>query len=337
MKIWIDLANSPQVLFFHPIIREFKSRGHETIITTRAYAQTVQLANKYRLQHTVIGKHGGNRTLALIQQLITRSLTLSRWAKDIQLDLVVSHNSYSQIVAAKLLGIPSVTLMDYEHQPLNHMCFRLAKRVIVPEVFPKAAIDKFGAHKKTLSYRGIKEQVYLADFVPQTGYRKNENLPVEEILIVVRPPAPWTAYHRFENDLFDILLSHLSSNNGRYVLFLPRIESQKISVEGIAGIHVAEKVYDGPNLLYHADLVISGGGTMNRESAILGTPTYTVFKGKLGAVDQYLINNDRLYQIKDVEEIAQILLFKKKDLGKNNSMIKPELVGDITDMILDSI
>ena len=332
MKIWIDLANSPQVLFFRPLIRELERRGHHVELTTRAYAQTVALADQHGLSHTVIGHHGGRRLVDLVRQTAGRSVELARWARPRRFDLALSHNSYSQVLAATLLRIPAVTLMDYEHQPLNHLCFRLARRVIVPAAFPDSQLQACGADRKAARYPGVKEEVYLADFVPQPDYRAAEGLPTDRPLVVIRPPAPWTAYHRFENNLFDQLLEHLTRVNSRYLLFLPRIPSQADSVRGLQGLHVAPKVYDGPNLLYHADLVISGGGTMNREAAVLGAPVYTVFKGRLGAVDRYLIERRQMTQVSTEADIATI------QVGRRDATTRvrpnPALVHHITDLIL---
>ncbi len=306
MKIWIDLANSPQVLVFKPIIQKLLQEGHEVHVTTRAYAQTVELANKLGIKHHLIGQHGGRNLLNLMREIALRSLQLMRWANGQHFQLAVSHNSYSQVVAARILGIPAVTLMDYEHQPLNHICFRLAKKVIVPEPFPLAQVRKYGAGKKVKFYPGIKEQIYLAHFSPDPNYLQRENLPTNKPLVVIRPPAPWTAYHRFENDLFDSLLKYLNEIDGVHFLFIPRIKSQKETINHLSSIHSAEKIYDGPNLLYHAALTISGGGTMNRESAVLGTPTYTIFKGKMGAVDDYLIKIGRMIQLENEDDFAKL-------------------------------
>jgi hypothetical protein len=294
MKIWIDLANSPQVLFFRPILRELQNAGHSLAITARAYAQTAALADQLGLSYELIGRHGGRSLPGLMTGNFLRAVRLARGARCKGFDLAVSHNSYSQAVAARWLGIPFVTLMDYEHQPLNHLCFRLARRVIVPEVFPAEYLRKFGASHKVQVYPGLKEQIYLADFAPQEDFRRRQGLPTARPLIVVRPPAPWTAYQRFENDLFDELLLHLSTQDQAHILFLPRLPEQAESVRRMPGVQVADSVYDGPNLLYHADAVVSGGGTMNREAAVLGTPAYTVFKGRLGAVDRWLIQQKRL-------------------------------------------
>lgn len=334
MKLWLDLANSPQVLFFRPILAELRRLGHDVVITTRAYAQTIQLADQLGLKHQQIGQHGGRGFWNLARQNYLRAFALAQWARGQQFDLALSHNSYSQVVAAALLRLPAVTTMDYEHQPLNHLCFRLAKRVIVPEAFPPDLLKKFGATHKTVTYPDVKEAVYLSDFVPDPNFRHLEGLPTDKPLVVIRPPAPWTAYHRFENDLFDELLVHLAQN-GRFLLFLPRLPHQAAGLAHLPGVHVADKVYNGPNLLYHADVTISGGGTMNRESAVLGTPTYTVFKGKMGAVDHYLINQGRMVQISQPADFAQIKIEQRpKTL---NFERKTALVQTITEFIVTTL
>jgi uncharacterized protein len=327
MKIWIDLAGPPQVLFFRPILREFERRGYQIMVTTRAYGQTNKLAERFGIPYTNIGQHGGRSFLELMRQNYLRSFDLVRWARHQDIDLAISHNSYSQAVAARLLGIPFVTSMDYEHQPLNHLCFRLAQRVIVPKPFPDEALKKYGARRKAVRYSGLKEEIYLADFVPTANFRQGEGIPLDKPLVVIRPPAPWTAYHRFENDIFDQMLVSLAGHNDAYILFLPRIPSQVESVRNLHHIHIAEKVYDGPDLLYHADVVISGGGTMNREAAVLGTPTYTIFRGKMGAVDQFLIDGGRMARIATEADIPliQVIQKTKKNLFQRN----PNLVEEI--------
>jgi uncharacterized protein len=330
MKIWLDLANSPQVQFFRPILRELKQQRHTIEITTRMYAQTTQLADRFGFSHTVIGHHGGRSFINLLAQNYLRAITLARWARGKHFDLALSHNSYSQAVGAWLLRIPSVTLMDYEHQPLNHICFRLAKRVIVPEPFPEHMSRKYGAGGKTVWYKGIKEDMYLSDFIPQPDFKQKEGFPQECPLVVVRPPAPWTAYHRFENDVFDQLMRYFSTLPNVFILFVPRLASQAEGVRDLTNIHIASKVFDGPNLLYHADQVFSGGGTMNREAAVLGTPSYTLFKGKPSAVDRYLIEQGRLIQLTESADFKKIETLHKKParvIGNDGSL--PETIAEL--------
>ena len=336
MNIWIDLANSPQVLFFRPILAELQSRGHKLFITSRDFAQTIALADEYGIANTPIGRHGGKKWTDIIGRNASRAIDLIHWVKTKpKIDLAVSHNSYTQALAAAWLRIPFVTLMDYEHQPLNHLCFRLAKRVIVPQYFSDDMLRIFGAFAKTKKYAGVKEEIYLADFQSDPEFRQKQKFDIHKILVVVRPPAPWTAYHRFENTLFDDVLTHLAKFEQALIVFLPRIRSQADWAKqlGMRNLWVPENILNGPNLLHSADLVISGGGTMNREAAVLGTPTYTVFKGKLGAVDQYLIDAGRMTQIFEIGDMEKIKVVGKPSL-RQNFVKKGGLVKQVVDLIL---
>src|SRR5438477_7910616 len=165
MRIWIDLANSPHVPFFRALIPEFTARGNQVEITARDFAQTVELAAKAGMTPHVIGGYGGGSITGKAGNLVGRAVALRKWARDRGFDLAVSHNSYAHVAAAASLGIKSITLMDYEHQPANHLAFRLASRVIVPRAFPAAELRKYGASmRKVKRYDGTKEDVYLADF-----------------------------------------------------------------------------------------------------------------------------------------------------------------------------
>src|SRR5882724_10785305 len=207
MHIWIDLANSPHVPFFHALIPEFTARGHTVEISARDFAQTVELATKAGMTLHVIGVHGGCLIIGKAGNLVGRAAALRKWARDRGFDLAVSHNSYAQIAAAAALGIRTVTLMDYEHQPANHLAFRLASCVIVPQAFPAAELRKYGASlRKVKRYEGTKEDVYLADFSPDRSFTevlRKLGVASEDVLVVVRPPAREALYHRFENELFD--------------------------------------------------------------------------------------------------------------------------------------
>ncbi len=336
MNIWIDLANSPQVLVFRPILTELEKRGHNIFVTTREYAQTIPLANQYGLKHTVIAGHGGKRWSNILYQTIQRVQQLRQWARTQPLfDLAVSHNSYSQALAANVLRVPFVTLMDYEHQPANHLCFRLARRVLVPECFPEAHLRAFGAISKTTKYHGIKEQLYLASFHPIPNYFETLGIDARRPIVVMRPPAPWAAYHRkFQDNLFDEVLQYVAAHNVT-ILFMPRVraQSEHIQTLGFANVQVPSDILDGPNLIFHATAVISGGGTINREAAILGTPAYTVFTGKSGAADEWLAARRRLKKLASKSQFSEIALDRKTP---NAILIAEGLVSQVSTWILET-
>jgi predicted glycosyltransferase len=318
MRIWIDLGNSPHVLFFRPIIRTLEEQGHDVRITACDFAQTAELADRFALNYESIGCHGGRSLHRKGLNLFRRSLALMRWAYGVGIDLAVSHNSYSQCLAAFMAGIPSVTIMDYEHQPANHLSFRLARRVIVPEAFPENALRLYGASEhKVKRYPGLKEEVYLSLFTPDPAFLANEGLDSKKIIATVRPPATFALYHRFENPLFFELMAWLANQDDVLVILLPRVEAQKeFFLRGsYHNLLIPSHALDGPNLLYHSDLVISAGGTMNREAAVLGTPVYSIFAGRKAAVDNYLIQTGRMVMIQDRVDFARIKLRKKSVNG----------------------
>lgn len=308
--------------FFLAISRELVKRGHSILWTARDYAQTVELARKANLPIEVFGTHGGKSILQKGVKFGSRVFDLVRWARSKKIDLVLSHNSHEPLAAARLLGIKSVNLMDYEHHPMNRLSFRLANQVIVPESFPDEFLKKFGALRKTEKFSGIKEDVYLADFKPDLKFQdelKNLGVAPENILIVVRPHAPEALYHRgFANEILDELLDKFAADGNVKIILLPRKDYQGAELKKKhpqANIFIPEKVLDGANLLAAADFVISGGGTMNREAAALGVPTATIFAGQAAAIDEYLVRENRLLKITAREDLEKITLAKKKSLN----------------------
>ncbi|HZI19579.1 MAG TPA: DUF354 domain-containing protein [Pyrinomonadaceae bacterium] len=341
MRIWIDLSNSPHVPFFRALAEEFRGRGHEVGVTARRFAQTVELAEAAGLAPEVIGGHGGGRLSGKAGNLVGRAWALGRWARGRGFDLAVGHNSYSQVVAARLVGVRAVTLMDYEHQPANHLAFRLASRVVVPESFPEEALRRCGARpSKVRRYAGIKEDVYLADFEPDPGFPELLRScfrvePERDVLVVVRPPASEALYHRFENELFGELLAALLARERVRVVLLARTQAQRelLAARFASGNLVAPReAVDGSNLVAAADLVVSAGGTMNREAAALGVPAATVYAGRWAAVDEQLVREGRLNRIASREDIAALRVEKKPAAAPRRARhVRAEVAGLILD------
>lgn len=339
MRIWIDLANSPHVPFFRSLANEFFRRNHEVVVTARDFAETVKLAEAAGFAPQVIGGHGGGKLSGKAGNLVQRALELARWARGKKFDLALSHNSYSQILAARALSLRTVTLMDYEHQPANHLAFRVASRIIVPRAFPDAALARFGATpSKVKRYDGIKEDVYLADFQSEPGFEKQLvqlGITAADVLVTVRPPAVEALYHRFENELFDQLLGRCLATPVTKVVLLPRNDSQRATYNARAGANLilpAEPL-DGANLIAHSDLVVSAGGTMNREAAALGVPAASIYAGEWAAVDEELVKEGRLRRISTAEDISSLPIHKKEPATARRAV---EVRASVVDLILEA-
>ncbi|HEV2837185.1 MAG TPA: DUF354 domain-containing protein, partial [Pyrinomonadaceae bacterium] len=285
MHIWIDLANSPHVPLFKALAARFVERGHEFETTAREFAETVPLARAAGFAPHVMGVHGGKQVSAKAGNLMSRAWSLASWARKRGFDLAISHNSYSQIVAARALGIRGVTLMDYEYQPANHLAFRLTSRIIVPASFPAQRLRHYGASvRKVRRYHGTKEDVYLADFQPDPSFATELcelGIRPDNVLVLMRPPAHEALYHRFQNQLFEEALSRLLSQENVQVVLLPRNEAQRkmYSDKASERLIVPGKPLHGANLIAASDLVISAGGTINREAAALGVPVASIYAG----------------------------------------------------------
>ncbi|HUS08819.1 MAG TPA: DUF354 domain-containing protein [Pyrinomonadaceae bacterium] len=338
MRIWIDLANSPHVPFFRSLANELTKRDHEVVVTARDFAETVELAAAAGLAPEVIGGHGGGKLSGKAGNLMQRGLALARWSRKRNLDLALSHNSYSQILAARALSLRTVTLMDYEHQPANHLAFRMASRIIVPRAFPEAALSKFGASPaKVRRYDGIKEDIYLADFKADPKFENTLfelGVSPRDLLVTVRPPASEALYHRFENELFDQLLKRLASPAARVVL-LPRNDSQRQTYGARAELKLImpDSPVDGANLIAYSDLVVSAGGTMNREAAALGVPAASIYLGQWAAVDEQLVNEGRLHRIRTPEDVRNLPIQKKPFATARRAI---GVAATVVDLILEA-
>ncbi|HYS05955.1 MAG TPA: DUF354 domain-containing protein [Candidatus Dormibacteraeota bacterium] len=337
MKVWIDLANSPHVLFFAPILKEMERRGIEVTCTARDFAQTLGLARMHGLRVESIGRHGGRSALGKTREIVARAAALRRFARKARPDIAVSHNSYAQALAARSLGIPFVTLMDYEHTPANHISFRMASRILLPRAVPDGSVARYGASsRKVRRYAGFKEQVYLEDFEPEASVF--DGLLAEDVVrgcvvAVARPPADFAIYHRFKNPLFDLWLDRVGRDPGVRVVLLPRTRDQRdrALALGLPSVVVPDREIDGPNLVYHADLVVSAGGTMNREAAVMGVPTYSLFTGRQAAVDTALEALHRLVFVRGAEDLGAIRMVKS---AARSRLRNPELRGQIVAEIL---
>jgi len=302
MRVWVDLTNSPHVLVMRPLIEAMREDGHEVEVTARDFAQTLELCHRFGIEHEAIGHHRGGRLANKALGLASRGGALARWARRRHFDVALGHSSNDVTVAAAALRIPSATAFDYEWATVQHnVNCRLASAVVVPEAIPPERLDRYGARGKLRRYAGLKEEYYLADFEPDAAVLDELGLDAEVPLAVVRTPPDASLYHRHESLVFPRVLDRLRDQAQTVVL--PRTPRQREEVAAIGGLTVPERAIDAQSLVAFADLVISGGGTMNREAVALGTPVFTTFEGRLGAVDEGLLEAGRLHKLEDPERV----------------------------------
>src|SRR5712692_2957700 len=299
--VWIDLDNSPHVPFFLPIIRELQSRDIELVLTARDTYQVCDLIKYFGLSCKVIGRHYGKNKLFKVVGNCIRAAELLPMAIAQHPDLAISHGSRAQVLVCKPLGIPTLVMHDYEHS--TRTGFLESDWILMPDVIPNGAMSK--KTDRVLRYRGLKEDVYIPEFHPDASILGQLGLDARDFLVTLRPPATEAHYHNPESEvLFDATLELLSSNPSIRAITLPRNHRQGDQIRerwpkliSSRQMIIPDSPVDGLNLIWFSEFVVSGGGTMNREAAALNVPVYSIFRGKIGAVDRYLAKSGRLIMI----------------------------------------
>src|SRR4051794_30180025 len=317
------------VLVFRPIIERLRVRGHDVEVTARDYAQTLDLLRMHGIDHVAFGRHGGASASRKVASLVQRTGAMRRFGRARRFDLALAHGSNDLALAAASLRIPAANTFDYEFAVQQHnVGCRLARRVLVPDRIPAERLARYGVGpEKLVQYPGLKEEYYLHDFEPDEGVLDALGVDRGRIVVVFRPPPDVSLYHRKSNPLFPQVLNRLGNDEQVHAVVLPRTEEQRDYVRGLGlpSLVVPDRAVDAQSLIALADLVVSAGGTMNREAVALGTPVYTTYGGRLGGVDEALIREGRLRPLTD----PRALELSKRDGAGERMRRDPDVLVDM--------
>lgn len=326
MKVWFDCTAAAHPIVLRPVIERFRERGDEVLVTARENGETVGNLDRLGIPHLVVGKHGGAGKLGKATALATRSSRLASPVWKFRPDLAVAHGSVDLAVLSRLFVIPSAQMQDYEFAGLQRkIAWRVAKRVLVPDSIPVDRLVKAGAKEPELvRFPGLKEDYYLADFEPDTNVLEEFGIELDRILVIVRPP-PETADYHADNPLYDEVIDRLATAENVTAVIIPRTAAQgeRARAKNSPNLIVPDRTVDAQSLIAFADLVVSAGGTMNREAVALGTPVYTTFAGKMGGVDEALIADGRLKLLDRPENLP---LAKRSDPAGPRNPRDPEFL-----------
>ncbi len=330
MRIWIDLSAPAHPVVFRPLVRRLREAGHDVEVTARDFAQTLELAEIAGLGALAVGAHGGRSAGGKLRSLAGRSTALWRWARTRpRFDLAAAHGSNDLPIVARALRVPAVDLFDYEWATFQHMIgCRLARRVIVPDAIPPERLRRYGAGARKLrQYPGLKEEYFLNDFEPDPGILAKVGADPGRIVVVLRTPPVAALYHRVHNPVYTELLDRLGHDPGIHAVVLPRLREQAEELRRLAlpSVLVPEHAVDGPSLVAASDLVISAGGSMNREAVALGVPVYTTFQGRMGGVDEKLLREGKLRRL----ELASDVVIERRDRSAPRLRRDPQLIVDL--------
>jgi uncharacterized protein len=344
VKVWVDCTAAAHPLVLRPIVERLQAMGHEVRVTAREYGQLLGILERLGMTYQPVGRHAGASKALKARAVAGRSLALARWARRCDFDLALGHGSVDLGAVSAMLRIPSVQMQDYEHAGLQRqLAFRAARRVLAPDAIPVEAMRRAGASAaKLFRYPGLKEDYYLADFEPRPTVLDQLGIERQRVLVVVRPPPETSTYHA-ANPLYEGVLARLAAAPGVQAVVIPRTARQALALErratsdgsGAPGLIVPRHAVDAQSLIALADLVVGAGGTMNREAVALGTPVYTIFSGRMGAVDEHLIAAGRLRPLRDP---AQLELRKRDTAPGVQTPRDPQLlVGGILGAVEHSL
>jgi uncharacterized protein len=311
MRIWFDMTAPAHPVVFRPVIARMRAMGHDVSVTARDYAQTLPLLRRLGIPHTAIGHHGGASRSRKVAALASRTARMIRYGAAGHFDLAIAHGSNDLALAAAALRVPEVNMFDYEWATKQHQIgCRLARRVMTPDAIPAERLRRYGAGPEKLrQYPGLKEEYYLADFEPDPGVLDALGVDRDRVVVVLRPPPDVSLYHRRSNKLFPAVLDAVGRRDDVHAVVVPRTEEQRTHVRALQfpSLIVPDGAVDAQSLIALADLVVSAGGTMNREAVALGTPVYTTYGGRMGGVDEELMREGRLRPLTDARamEIAK--------------------------------
>src|SRR5687768_11194034 len=309
MRIWVDFTNTAHVIVLRPLVERLLAAGHDVALTARPLSHTVELLEQWGRPHTVIGRYGGVARRDKAVAAAGRARRLIGWARGRRFDRALAHGSTDVPVVSRALGIPNTTMFDYEWAAVqHHLNCRLANRVLVPEAIPPERLARYGARGgKLVRYPGLKEEYYLADFEPDRAVLRDLGADGAEVLCVVRTAPSYALYlGGSETPLLARVLRRAAADPRVRTVVLARTDQQRADVRalGLERVVVPDRTVDGRSLVALADVLVSAGGTMNREAAVLGTPVWSMFEGPLGGVDEQLVGEGRLRLLEDAGAIA---------------------------------
>jgi predicted glycosyltransferase len=307
VKVWVDLTNPAHVVVLRPLVELLEASGHEVTLTARPLSHTTELLDDWGHPYAAIGQHGGAGKLGKALAAGSRVVQAFGFARGKNFDYGLAHGSTDLPPVGRVLGIPNTTMFDYEWARLQHeVNCRLATRVLVPDAIPAERLAQYGARPpKLVQYPGLKEEYYLGEFEPDPAVLGELGINPAQVIAVVRTAPSYALYlGGSENELVPRVLRRLLDESAQVVV-LARTDEQRRALRAVdPALVIPERAVDGRSLAGLADLVVSAGGTMIREAAVLGTPVWSIFEGRRGAVDDQLEREGRVRFLRDPAELV---------------------------------
>lgn len=311
LKHWVDIFNGPHVHFFQNADLFF----NHSIFTARNYKPIPELIKLYGIDAKIIGVHGGKENIKKLNASSRRIVELADYIKDKNADVAVHKHSVEAARVAWGLGIKSISFIDNELMvPQNMLVCPLSNVLIAPICINQYVLRNFTpSHVSILQFDGVCEVANVYKYKPSENVLKKLNLKTDKPIIVLRGEPLLASYNK-KSSIVKNIIEKIKSD-------VPDAQVVHVSRDG-EQIENVQETFDARSLCYYADIVISGGGTMTREAALLGTRAITYFYNPL-SVDKYLMKFGLLESYRD-NEILNVNWSKEISRTSQNKKKVPE-------------
>ncbi len=312
VDIWFDFSNPPHVNLFRPMYEYFKHRGYDCFSTSREFVETSGLLEKYNIPYASYGKHGGKNRASKALNLLIRNFLLLKKVPQYKISI---SSSFEAPQVSWLRNSHSIIFDDNELAP-NWLYGPFIRTVFAPSVIPLEKWARNGINpKKVIPYEGYKEDIYIADYVPDLAFP--DSLPFKNY-ILLRPENIFAAYvPKNVSSIVPELVKQLTSK-GYNILYLPRYEIDYEYVDQQDNIYIPDFPVNGLDASYFSTAVLTGAGTFAREAAILGKTAISFYAGNsLLSVDQSLVEKGLMLHTRNPDEIIEYLSGKLPQRGSS--------------------
>lgn len=306
-KLWFDLTNTSHVHFFRPFIDEFGD-DFDIIVTTRDFAETRALLNGHGLSHRNYGEYSGDNKILKILGHFIRGLNILPDLKKV--DFAFSHGSPSPIMLKYIKNARLISSYDNEHAMSFDLLSTHSDVFMVPEILETISLKKSGSKTDITTYPGVKEQIYLAGFVPDR--EQIGSIPFDEY-IVLRAEA-WKSDYVKNGEVRAFDIAKRLVEEGHNIIFLPRYGIVPSWMKKNENIFISPPV-NGPQLCWHSSGVLTGSGTLAREAAVLGVPSVSFYSNEPLAVDLFLESKGMMLRSGEPNDILKYLDKGRKGKG----------------------
>ncbi len=306
-KIWLDALTPKQALLATSLARVLVSKGYNILLTVRDYDYTVRVAEKQGFKPVIVGGYGGSRLIGKLVADIDRMRNLVNIIERESPQALIAYPSPSAARIAFGLKIPYIALTDSPHSvPASRLSLSLADIVVFSYCIPRRSIEVYTySSTRLIQYNGFDELEWIKTEKPDINVIKELGLE-EKKYVVVRLEERYAAYYPRENAVrVSEIVEKLAEKTT--IVALPRYGDQWDELQDLRNVIVLSDPVHGVSLEYYAAAVVSGGGTMTREAALLGVPGINLFPRRL-IVDECVMKlGFPLYKASSIDEALELL------------------------------